>query len=198
MDLDAPGNVSVCVRKGGRGDVSPADKRPSINDLQSEQWAPLAAPTSDAIQSTGMDEISTPDYEFEGFRLDTALQVLVSPSGQPIALPSRAFEPLRHLVGRAGELVERSSLMRAVWPRTVVEENNLSQCIVTLRRALGEEAGERRFILTIPGRGFKFVAPVRVVPRARSRAISAGSGPWVGYPVAKTPPPPEPTTHPPP
>jgi len=120
-----------------------------------------------------MDEISTPDYEFEGFRLDTALQVLVAPSGEPIALPSRAFDTLRHLVERAGELVERSSLMKAVWPRAVVEENNLSQCIVTLRRALGEEAGERRFILTIPGRGFKFVAPVRVVPRARAR-VAAG------------------------
>lgn len=117
-----------------------------------------------------MDEISTPDYEFEGFRLDTTVQVLVSPAGRPIALPSRAFDALRHLVERAGELVERQSLMKAVWPRSVVEENNLNQCILALRRALGEEAGERRFILTVPGRGFKFVAPVRVVPRSRQGA----------------------------
>ncbi|MGH8218833.1 MAG: winged helix-turn-helix domain-containing protein [Steroidobacteraceae bacterium] len=115
-----------------------------------------------------MDQTSTPDYEFGGFRLDTALEVLVAPSGELVPLPSRAFETLRCLVERAGELIERPALMKAVWPRSVVEENNLSQCILTLRRALGESAGERRFILTVPGRGFKFVAPVRVVSCMRS------------------------------
>lgn len=112
-----------------------------------------------------MDQLSTKtDYEFGGFRLDTVLQVLVSPAGESIALPARAYDVLRYLVERAGELIDRASLMRAVWPSTVVEDNNLNQCILTLRRALGESAGERRFILTVPGRGFKFVAPVRAVP----------------------------------
>jgi DNA-binding winged helix-turn-helix (wHTH) protein/Tol biopolymer transport system component len=114
-----------------------------------------------------MDQTSTPSYEFEGFRLDTVLQVLLSPTGEPIALPSRAFETLRYLVERSGEVVEKSSLMKAVWPKAVVEENNLNQCIFTLRKVLGEAAGERRFILTVPGRGFKFVAPVNVIPNAR-------------------------------
>jgi TolB-like protein/DNA-binding winged helix-turn-helix (wHTH) protein/Tfp pilus assembly protein PilF len=114
-----------------------------------------------------MDQTSTPSYEFEGFRLDTVLQVLFSPTGEPVALPSRAFETLRYLVERSGELVDKSSLMKAVWPRTAVEENNLSQCIFTLRKVLGEAAGERRFILTVPGRGFKFVAAVNVTPNAR-------------------------------
>src|SRR5262249_53277690 len=117
--------------------------------------------------SPAMDQASTPDYEFEGFRLDTALHTLFSPAGAPVPLPSRAFETLKYLVERGGELVDKTALMKAVWPRAVVEENNLSQCIVTLRRALGEAAGERRFILTVPGRGFKFVAPVNVVPRLR-------------------------------
>src|SRR5258708_20346328 len=111
-----------------------------------------------------MDQTSTPRYEVGGFRLDTVLQVLSSPMGEPIAVPSRAFETLRYLVERSGELVEKSSLMQAVWPRAVVEENNLNQCIFTLRKVLGEAAGERRFILTVPGRGFKFVAPVNVIP----------------------------------
>jgi DNA-binding winged helix-turn-helix (wHTH) protein/Tol biopolymer transport system component len=112
-----------------------------------------------------VDQVSTKtDYEFGGFRLDTVLQVLVSPAGDIIALPGRAYEVLRYLVERAGELVDKASLMRAVWPSTVVEDNNLNQCILTLRRALGESAGERRFILTVPGRGFKFVAPVRAIP----------------------------------
>jgi eukaryotic-like serine/threonine-protein kinase len=120
-----------------------------------------------------MDQTSTPNYEFEGFRLDTALQKLFSPTGEAIALPSRAFDALRYLVEHSGELVEKSSLMKAVWPRAVVEENNLSQCILALRRALGEAAGERKFILTVPGRGFKFVAPVTVIPNAPGPAASA-------------------------
>jgi DNA-binding winged helix-turn-helix (wHTH) protein/Tol biopolymer transport system component len=111
-----------------------------------------------------MDQSSTPGYEFRGFRLDTTLQVLISPAGDPIPLPSRAFDALHYLVERAGELVDKGALMKAVWPKSIVEENNLSQCILTLRKALGETAGERRFILTVPGRGFKFVAPVTVVP----------------------------------
>lgn len=90
--------------------------------------------------------------------------MLVSPAGERIALPGRAYEVLRYLVERAGELVDKAALMRAVWPSTVVEDNNLNQCILVLRRALGESAGERRFILTVPGRGFKFVAPVRAIP----------------------------------
>jgi DNA-binding winged helix-turn-helix (wHTH) protein len=69
-----------------------------------------------------MDQTSTPSYEFEG-------QVLSSPTGEPVALPSRAFETLRYLVERSGQLVEKSALMQAVWPRAVVEENNLNQCI---------------------------------------------------------------------
>jgi TolB-like protein/DNA-binding winged helix-turn-helix (wHTH) protein/tetratricopeptide (TPR) repeat protein len=127
-----------------------------------------------------MDETSSPDYEFGGFRLDTTLHSLVGPSGQPIALQSRAFATLRYLVERAGELVEKQSLMQAVWPKVVVEENNLSQCIVALRKALGETADERRFILTVPGRGYKFVAPVRVVQHERASHPVDAAPPTVG------------------
>jgi DNA-binding winged helix-turn-helix (wHTH) protein/Tol biopolymer transport system component len=113
-----------------------------------------------------MDESSRLVYEFAGFRLDVATQTLWSPDGQPLPVPSRAFAALQFLLERAGELVEKSALMSAVWPKSVVEENNLSHCIMSIRRALGESAGERRFILTVPGRGFKFIAPVRVTARA--------------------------------
>src|SRR5882757_3601890 len=120
-----------------------------------------------------MDQTSTPSYVFEGFRLDTVLQMLSAPTGEPIALPSRAFETLRYLVERSGELVEKSTLMKAVWPHAVVEENNLNQCIFILRKVLGEAAGERRFILTVPGRGFKFVAPVIVIANSGHEALHA-------------------------
>ena len=122
-----------------------------------------------------MDHITKVDYEFEGFRLDSNLQVLICPTGDSVSLPSRAFATLRYLVERSGEIVEKSALMNEVWPTTVVAENNLNQCILTLRKVLGESAGDRHFILTVPGRGYKFVAPVRVFcPGAvrRTRAVS--------------------------
>jgi len=120
-----------------------------------------------------MDQYSAPDYEFGGFRLETALQTLISPAGESVPLPSRAFATLHYLVEHAGEVIEKSALMNAVWPKSVVEENNLNQCIFALRKALGEAAGERRFILTVPGRGFKFVMPVRIL-RQEAQVVEQG------------------------
>jgi DNA-binding winged helix-turn-helix (wHTH) protein/Tol biopolymer transport system component len=124
-----------------------------------------------------MDQLSRPVYEFAGFRLDVAAQTLIGPDARAITLSSRAFDTLRHLVERAGELVEKAELMKAVWPKTVVEENNLSQCIVAIRKALREEAGERKFVLTVPGRGFKFVAQVRVISPAAAAARPSVAAP---------------------
>jgi len=101
--------------------------------------------------------------EFGGFRLDPVHRVLHNQDGAQIDLTVKVFDTLLYLVEHAGEVVEKSALMRAVWPNVVVEENNLNQAISVLRRGLGERAGEHRFIVTVPGRGFRFVAPVRVV-----------------------------------
>ncbi len=100
-------------------------------------------------------------YEFEGFRLDAAKRQLTGKDGLPIALPSRAFEVLLFMVERPGEMLEKRAILDAVWPRTVVEDGNLTQCIFALRRALGDTASEHRFIATVPGRGYQFVARVR-------------------------------------
>lgn len=137
-----------------------------------------------------MDQLGTKtDYEFGGFRLDTVMQVLVSPAGELIALPGRAYDVLRYLLERPGELVDKASLMRAVWPSTVVEDNNLNQCILVLRRALGESAGDRRFILTVPGRGFKLVAPVRAIPVTEDTSPADSLPPGS---ASRSPPPPAP------
>ena len=77
----------------------------------------------------------------------------------------KVLETLIYLVERRGELVEKDALMKAMWPLVVVEENNLDRNISTLRRVLGEKAGENRFIATVPGRGYRFVAEVRRPPR---------------------------------
>jgi TolB-like protein/DNA-binding winged helix-turn-helix (wHTH) protein/tetratricopeptide (TPR) repeat protein len=99
-------------------------------------------------------------YDFGEFRLDADLRQLLSNDGRPLPLVSRAFEALLYLVQNAGELVNKADLMRAVWPDTVVEENNLSQSIAAIRRVLGERPGEYKYIVTVPGRGFRFVAAV--------------------------------------
>jgi len=103
-------------------------------------------------------------YEFSGYRLDAARRQLRSSNEQPANLTVKVFDILLYLVQHHGEVVEKSALMQAVWPNVVVEENNLNQNISVLRKALGERAGEQRFILTVPGRGFRFVAPVKLLP----------------------------------
>ena len=69
---------------------------------------------------------------------------------------------LRYLVEHPGELVAKDVLLKAVWPDTIVEENSLNQSIAAIRKVLGERAGEHKYIVTIPGRGFKLVVPVTI------------------------------------
>jgi TolB-like protein len=101
-----------------------------------------------------------PVYEFSGFRVDPAHRRLLSMDGKPVALTSRVFDTLLFFVEHRGELLDKATLMQAVWPDTVVEENNLNQAISTLRRVLGEKRGEHRYIVTEPGRGYRFVAEI--------------------------------------
>lgn len=107
-------------------------------------------------------------YIFEGFRLDAGRRQLSSSGGVVVPLNSRAMEALLILVSRAGELVTKRQLLEGVWPSAVVEENNINQCILAIRKALGESAGSNRFIMTVTGRGYRFVAPV--IPQTRESA----------------------------
>lgn len=99
-------------------------------------------------------------YEFGDFRLDAAHRVLSRRDGAPVPLTPRVFDTLLFLVQHAQTVLDKERLMEAVWPDSIVEENNLSQNISTLRRVLGEKAGANRYIATVPGRGYRFVADV--------------------------------------
>ena len=101
-------------------------------------------------------------FEFGDFRIDAARRVLLH-RGEPAPLTPKAFDTLVELVRRHGELVGKDDLMQAVWPGRVVEENNLNQGIAALRRVLQDRRGENRYIQTVSGRGFRFVADVRTV-----------------------------------
>lgn len=100
-------------------------------------------------------------YEFGDFRIDSQRRVLISrSSGQPVQVTGKVFDTLLYLVEHVGELLDKRILMEALWPKVVVEEGNLTQTIHTLRRVLGERPGEHRYIVTGPGRGYRFVAAV--------------------------------------
>ena len=102
-------------------------------------------------------------YDFANFRLDARNHLLFRHDGSRVPLTPKVFDTLLVLVHHAGTVLTKNRLMEAVWPDTVVEENNLSQNISALRRILGETPGANRFIGTVPGRGYRFVAPVRSV-----------------------------------
>src|SRR5215210_7197743 len=99
-------------------------------------------------------------FDFESFRLDS-LKRQLRRDGQVIPLTSKAFTALLILVSRRGEIVTKDELMNTLWFDTAVEENNLTQQISTLRKRLGEKKDEHRFIVTVPGQGYSFVAPVK-------------------------------------
>ena len=95
-------------------------------------------------------------------------------SGEPLHLTPKPFEALLILVKRRGEVVDKATLMQAIWPNVVVEENNLNQVISAIRKALGESATGHRFIHTVPGRGYRFVAPVTL--RTEPAVMTAAPG----------------------
>ena len=108
-------------------------------------------------------------YDFGDFRVDRERRMLLlKTSGRPLPLTSKAFDLLLFFIEHPGQLLDKSKLMSAVWPNVVVEENNLNQHISTLRRLLGERPEERRFIVTVPGRGYQFIAAVQPVGAVES------------------------------
>lgn len=105
-----------------------------------------------------MDESDT--FEFGGFILQRSQRRVLRRDGTPVVLTPRLFSALLFFVEHPDELLDKESLLQALWPGLVVEDNNLSQVVAGLRRALGDDAQGSRFIQTVPRQGFRFVAPV--------------------------------------
>jgi len=101
-------------------------------------------------------------YEFGPYRLNASEGLLLR-QGQAIPLTPKVLETLHVLLRHAGHLLEKEVLMQAIWPDTFVEEGNLKANISTLRRVLGDLSAGQEYIETVPRRGYRFVAPVRVV-----------------------------------
>jgi len=103
---------------------------------------------------------ATKVYEFDEFRVDT-IQRRLSRAGETVPLTSKAFDLLLVLMESAGRDVSKDELLERVWPNQVLEESNLAVNISAIRRALGETAAQSRFIVTIPGYGYRFVGRIR-------------------------------------
>ena len=110
-------------------------------------------------------------YEFGPFRLEPVARRLLRDDGV-VPLNPKDFETLLVLIEQRGRVVEKEELMRQLWPDSIVEEANLSQHIYLLRKALGEGAQDHSYIVTVPGRGYRFVAQVREV-REKSEGLAA-------------------------
>jgi len=99
-------------------------------------------------------------YAFDNFVVDAGKSVL-SREGQSVPLTPKAFEILLVLVRNPGRVLKKEELIEEVWPDAFVDENNLPRNISSLRKALGEGPAEHKYIVTLPGQGYRFVAEVR-------------------------------------
>ena len=100
--------------------------------------------------------------EFGPFRLDPVKRLLLR-NGEGVSITPKAFDLLLALVESDGEVVSKDDLMKRIWPDSFVEDGNLTYNISVLRRALGEKANEHQYIVTAPGRGYRFVASLSEV-----------------------------------
>src|SRR5271170_6156228 len=111
-------------------------------------------------------------YEFGPFRVDPEKETLVR-AGEIVPLTPKTFQILLVLVRHNREVVTKDDLMKEVWPNTFVEEANLSRNIFMLRKALGETPQDHRYILTVPGRGYRLSADVQLVPDRELSIVAA-------------------------
>ena len=112
-------------------------------------------------------------FEFGDFVLSTRERLLLC-GGEPVPLTGKAFDLLIALVRRSGHLVSKDELLREVWPDTFVEEVNLSVNISALRKALERGSGNG-MILTVPKRGYRFVATVKAANAATALILREGA-----------------------
>jgi TolB-like protein/Flp pilus assembly protein TadD len=101
-------------------------------------------------------------YEFGPFRVDLVKRLLYR-NGDLVSLTPKALDTLAALLEHDGDVLLKEELIGRVWPDTVVEEGSLNRNISTLRKALGESPTDHRYIVTVPGRGYRFVGEVHRV-----------------------------------
>jgi DNA-binding winged helix-turn-helix (wHTH) protein/tetratricopeptide (TPR) repeat protein len=112
-------------------------------------------------------------YEFDHFRVDPHRRLLMK-TGKNVPLPPKALDLLLVFIRNCDRVVSKDELMHALWPDTVVEESNLTQSLFLLRKALGENSSQHRYIVTLPGSGYRFVSNVRTAAVTDARFRQEG------------------------
>src|SRR5215510_14526567 len=113
-----------------------------------------------SVMEPSKSESPADAFAFGPFRLIPSQQLLLR-NGVPVQLGSRALDILTVLVRHSGELVTKNDLIAAVWPNTFVDESNLKVNVCHLRRSLGDTQKPAKYIATVVGRGYRFVAPLQ-------------------------------------
>ena len=113
-------------------------------------------------------------FEFGPFRLDLSERLLMR-NDKAVQLSPKVFETLAFLVENSGHILEKDELIKQLWPDTFVEESSLAQNIFQLRRALKEGGSSRKYIETVPKRGYRFSADVREIVPGDGGAVSSYS-----------------------
>jgi len=138
------------------------------------------APALRDVETIAADSASTSNvpfgrsanvFSFGPFRLIPAERLLTE-SGRQVRLGSRALDILVTLVERAGDVVAKNEIMACVWPTTTVAEDNLTVHMTALRRALQDGRNGRRYVVTIPGRGYSFVGQVTPETQFSRRSVA--------------------------
>ncbi len=111
-------------------------------------------------------------FEFGPFRVDPDKELLLR-GDETVPLTPKTFQILLVLVRHGKEVVTKDDLMKMVWPDTFVEEANLSRNIFLLRKALGETPQDHQYIVTVPGRGYRFAEDVKLVPSTELNVVAA-------------------------
>jgi predicted ATPase/DNA-binding winged helix-turn-helix (wHTH) protein len=114
------------------------------------------------------------EVTFGPFRLFPARELLLE-GDKPLHLGSRALEILKALIERPGTLVTKEDLVARVWPTTFVEEGSLRVHMAALRRALADGQAGKQYIITIPGRGYRFVAPVSSLAGSQTSGLQSAA-----------------------
>jgi eukaryotic-like serine/threonine-protein kinase len=122
--------------------------------------------------ATSADQKPKQLYEFGPFRVDPEKELLLR-DNEAIPLAPKALQVLLVLMRSKKEVVTKDELLKAVWPDTFVEETNLSRNIFLLRKALGESPQDHQFIVTVPGRGYRFAEEVQFVPEQELNIVAA-------------------------
>jgi DNA-binding winged helix-turn-helix (wHTH) protein len=115
---------------------------------------------------------SSGGLRFGEFRVDRADERLIGPQG-PVKLGNKAYRVLLLLAGQHGRLVTKDDLFTSVWDGTIVSESALTSVVKELRRALGDESRTPRYIESVYGRGYRFLAEVRACEAADAQAETA-------------------------